>query len=147
MKYQSITTSEIQHDAANAITELIVLNGDLLVGPYPWRKGQQHQRFWIKTVGVVKKLMGSPYNLTSDQLAFYVFRCAPKSIDSKEFAKMAVVAKKLLRRMDLGQLMDTYRDRRVRQMPSITEKIGPMTLPHGSATNLLELIRELEQDG
>ncbi len=147
MKYQSITTEAVQHDAANAITELIILNGDLMADPYPWRKGQRHQRLWIQTVGIIKKLMGSPYNLTADQLAFYVYRCAPKKVSQGEFGKMAVVAKKLLRKMDLEQLMQTYRDRRVRLKPDSTEKITFKAERVQGPKNLLELIRELERDG
>lgn len=147
MKYQSITTDEVQHDAANAITELIILNGDLMAEPFPWRKGKRHQKLWIKTVGVIKKLMKGPYNLTADQLAFYVYRCAPKAINQAEFGKMAVVAKKLLCRLDLSQLMQTYADRRTRLKPTSTEKITFKTEKIKGPSTLIELIRELEQDG
>jgi hypothetical protein len=37
MKYKSITTPSIEHDAANMLVELMWLNGNLMLGEFPWR--------------------------------------------------------------------------------------------------------------
>lgn len=147
MRHESITTPGVSHDPANAITELIVLNNDLLTGEYPWKQGRKHQSLWTKTVAAVKRLMSPTYGISADQLAFYVHRCRPKEIDSKEFAKMAVVAKKLLLRMNLQQLVEAYRTRRRQLQPTATEKMQYRCEVIEGPKTLVELIRELERDG
>jgi hypothetical protein len=85
--------------------------------------------------------MKEPFCLTPDQLAFYMYRCIPRTIDSDEFAKMAVVAKKLLRRFDLAELRDIYEQRRGEVRVS-----GVETTKHKQpdGRSLMTLLRELE---
>ncbi len=109
MKYQSLTTPDVQNDQVNALTELILLNKDVAAPPYPWRG--EHKAWWGKTVAALRRIMKT-HGITADQIAFYVYRCNPIEISSPEFAKMAVVAKKLFRKHDLGELIDMYRNRR-----------------------------------
>lgn len=107
-KYQSITTPDILHNAANMITELILINREGHVEAMPWRG--KHKPFWGKTVAAVSKLIGR-FGLDPDQLAFYVYRCEPTEISAPEFAKAAVVAKKLFQKFDLFGLVEIYRTR------------------------------------
>ena len=105
MKFESITTPGVFHDEANMLTELMYLNTDLTLKEFPWKK-----RGWGRDVAVFKKLMRD-FGISVDQLAFYLFKCKPQTINSKEFAKMAVVAKKLLRRFSLVELCEIYQKR------------------------------------
>ncbi len=138
MKYNSITTPSIAHDAANAITELILLNQNFNIKEYPWRN--EYKVFWGKTVSAIRKLMRD-FGITEDQLAFFVFKCAPQEISGDEFAKAAVVAKKLLQKYDLAQLMDLYRNRRSKAAVSSIE-ITDYT--YSKPKSLLSLLKELE---
>lgn len=141
--FNSITTPEVNHNAPNMITELILLNRDLHVGPYPWRG--QHKAFWGKTVAVVRKLIRD-FNIDVDQLAFYVHKCQPTEIDGVEFGKAAVVAKRLFQRYDLIGLVESYRRRRSEANVSRldTAKISkPQTAPT-KPKSLLDFLKELE---
>jgi hypothetical protein len=108
-KYQSLTTKNISHDDANLLTELIWLNKDINCKEYPWRKDTKN---WAKTVSCLKKMMKEPFSLDTDQIAFYIYKCSPTEIDSEEFAKMAVVAKKLFKKYELNNLYDIYKRKR-----------------------------------
>lgn len=104
------------------LVELILLNRDLGVGEAPWRG--EHRVWWGKTVAAINKLI-KVHGLTTDQLAFYVYRCNPVDINPQEFAKMAVVAKKLFRRHDLADLVRMYQNRREKvQNTGGTERAG-----------------------
>lgn len=138
MKYKSITTPNIDHDAANAITELILLNKDINIQEYPWRTS--HKTFWGKTVSAIRKLIRD-FNITEDQLAFFIFKCAPQEISGEEFAKAAVVAKKLLQKYDLSQLMELYRNRRAKSKVS---SIEISEYSYIKPKSLLTLLKELE---
>jgi len=108
LKYPSVTTPDVQHDAANMITELILLNKMGYVGPAPWRI--EHRLFWGKTVAAIRKLI-KQFEIDPDQLAFFVYRCEPTAINAAEFAKAAVVAKKLFQKFDLMGLVEIYKKR------------------------------------
>jgi len=140
-KYSSITTPEIQHDAANMLVELMWLNRDLTLGPFPWRGA--NGREWGKTVSAVKKLMKDPFNLTADQVAFYIYRCVPTEIDSEEFAKMAVVARKLLQRFGLHELCGLYSGWRAERE---VDGIDFATHKKQDAKSLMKLLEELERE-
>ncbi len=140
-KYKSITTPDIQHDAPNALTELILLNKDIKTPEYPWKTDSK--KFWIKTVACLRKLM-KQFNISEDQLAFYIFKCAPQSIDQKEFAKAAVLAKQILREEDLSNLMDIYRSRKRKVDENSTVGINMFAKPRKT---LMQLLKELEEDG
>jgi len=107
-KYPSLTTPSIEHDVANILTEFIWLNRDINAGQFPWRDNKE----WGKMVAAIKKLMGEPYHLTHEQIAFYIYKCYPQDISPFQFAKMAVVARKLFRRYDLEELHRLYAQRR-----------------------------------
>lgn len=141
MYYKSITTPEVQHDAANMLVELMWLNHDLTLSSFPWRgtKGRE----WGKAVAAIKKLMKPPFDLSSAQVAFYIYRCVPKSIDGVEFGKMAVVARKLLQRFDLGELREIYvgwRDERK------VEGVDLVKHKKQDAKSLMTLLKELENE-
>jgi len=143
-KFDSITTPDVKHDSANAVTELILLNKDLLAPAMPWRE-KQYRGWWGKTVACVKKLM-KQHELSADQLAFYVVRCRTTAIDSNEFAKAAIVAKKLLQKQDIGQAMNTYRNRRSEASATpIAESKGRYKAK--DTKTLSEFLRELEDNG
>jgi hypothetical protein len=141
MKYRSITTPEIEHDEANMLVELMWLNHDLTLGSFPWRGAKG--RDWGKGVSAIKKLMKPPFDLTSAQVAFYIYRCRPTAVEGVEFGKMAVVAKKLLQRLDLGELREIYvgwrEERRVEGVDLVKHK-------KQDAKSLMTLLKELENE-
>lgn len=140
-KYQSITSPNTQHDAANMIAELILINREGYVGENPWRGN--HRRFWGKTVAAVKRLIRD-FKLDPDQLAFYVYRCEPVEISAEEFAKAAVVSKKLFQKFDLDGLVHIYSQRFESSKGDVGDKVK-----HRSKKNkksLMSFLKELEQD-
>ena len=138
MKYHSITTPDIEHDAANMLTEFVWLNRDIRADTFPWRG--ENGKTWGKIVAAFKKLMKEPYGLSSQQLAFYVWQCKPQFINPQEFAKMAVVARRLLRPFELDQVSLLYKDRR-REMSK-----GLETIEYKKQTKtLFSFLRELER--
>jgi hypothetical protein len=145
-KYQSITTPGMQHDDFNAITELIFLNKFGNTGNHPWRLNE-YRPFWSSTLAIVRKLH-QVHGITPDQLAFYVFRCAPKELSSQEFAKAAVVAKKLFQKLNLEELINRYREKfRPVEMTGLEQaSYADRTQPVASTQpkTLLELLKELE---
>jgi len=147
-KFQSITTDSIQHDEFNIITELIFLNKFGNVGPFPWRS-PTYRTFWSSTLAIIRKLH-NVHQLSADQIAFYIYRCAPKELSQQEFGKCAVVAKKLFLKFNLQELINRYREK----FKSI-EMTGLETASYGDRLNqtlipqsktLLELLKELEND-
>lgn len=140
MKYKSITTPDIEHDNANMIVEFIWLNRDLQSDMFPWRGDAGRE--WGRLVASVKKLMKDPYGLSCEQLAFYVYKCAPQTINPPEFAKMAVVARKLFKRYDLEEVRGLYIDKRRRTAPTGLENIP---FKQEKPKTLLTFLRELER--
>ena len=140
MRYQSITTADVQHDEANMLAEFIWLNRDIRADIYPWRG--QNGKEWGKLVASLKKLMQEPYGLTAQQLAFYIWKCKPHIISPPEFAKMAVVARRLFQRFDLLQVARLYEDRRRELAASGLEHI---TYKQEKPKSLLTFLRELER--
>lgn len=140
MRYESITTPEIEHDAANALTEFVWLNRDIRSDIYPWRG--ENGREWGRTISAIKKLMKEPYGLSAQQIAFYIWRCKPRNINPFEFAKMAVVARKLFEPLDLNQVRQLYLDRRKELSSSGLESIGQK---QEKSKTLLTFLRELER--
>jgi hypothetical protein len=145
-KFQSITTETIQHDEFNIITELIFLNKFGNVGPFPWRS-PNYRTFWSSTLAVIRKL-NKVHQLSMDQLAFYIYRCAPKDLSQQEFGKCAIVAKKLFLKFNLEELINRYREKF-----KPIEMTGLETAPYGDRLNqtltpqpktLTELLKELE---
>lgn len=143
MKFDSITTPDVQHDEYNMLAELILLNQNPTVEAAPWR-GPSYRGFWGKTVAALKRIM-RVHELTSDQVAFYIYRCRPHKISSPEFAKMAVVAKKLFRKYDLKELVAEYARRRQEAKGSPLKNIS-YAKPSKPKT-LAALLKELEADG
>lgn len=139
-KYDSITTPGLEHDQANILVEFIWLNRNLLADPYPWKgEGQED---WGKMVAAIKKLMQAPYSLSPQQIAFYIWRCKPHFINPFQFAKMAVVARKLFRRYDLEEVHRLYCDRKREARGSGLEQI---THKQEKPKSLLTFLRELER--
>jgi hypothetical protein len=139
-KYPSITTPDLEHDQANILVEFIWLNRDLFAGPFPWKNDSGSD--WGKMVAAVKKLMKEPYGLTAEQIAFYIWRCKPHTIDSFQFAKMAVVARKLFRKHDLESVHRLYLDRRRESRGSGLENAE---YKKEKPKSLLVFLRELER--
>ena len=140
MKYPSITTPEIEHDEANMLAEFIWLNSDIRADMFPWRG--EHGKDWGRLVSALKKLMKDPYGLSAEQLAFYIWKCKPRQIRPEEFAKMAVVARKLFGSFDLTQVSILYQDRRRELASSGLEHV---TYKQEKPKSLLTFLRELER--
>lgn len=145
-KYQSITTEGMQHDEFNAITELIFLNKFGNTGNHPWRQND-YRPFWSSTLAIIRKL-NKDHGITCDQLAFYVYRCAPKDLSQQEFAKAAVVAKKLFQKFNLEELINRYREKfRPVEMTGLERASYADRTQSTISTQpktLLELLKELE---
>jgi hypothetical protein len=139
MKYKSITTPEIEHDEANILAEMTWLNRDLSADMFPWRGDNGKE--WGRLVSAFKKLMGPSFGLSAEQLAFYVFKCKPHYINPPEFAKMAVVARKLFRRYDLHEVCRLYADKRREVMKPGLEKAA---YKQDKPKSFLTFLRELE---
>lgn len=140
MRYKSITTPEIEHDEANILAELTWLNKDLRTDMFPWRGDAGKD--WGKLVAAFKKLMGPSYGLSAEQLAFYVYKCKPQRIHPPEFAKMAVVARKLFKRYEINEVCRLYTDRRNLAMkPGLENAAYKQDKPK----TLLSFLRELER--
>lgn len=140
MNFVSITTPEVEHDAANILTEFIWLNRDIRSDSFPWRG--ENAKDWGKIVAAVKKLMTDPYGLSKEQVAFYIWHCKPRNINPNEFAKMAVVARRLFQRYDIEQVHRLYCDRRRELAASGLEKA---TYKKERPKSLLTFLRELER--
>lgn len=140
MTYTSITTPEIEHDSANTLTEFVWLNRDIRADIFPWRG--EYGKEWGKIVAALKKLMGEPYGLSAEQLAFYIWKCKPQNINPQEFAKMAVVARRLFQPYDIMQVHRLYCDRRRELAASGLEKIKHK---QERPKSLLTFLRELER--
>jgi hypothetical protein len=136
--YESITTPGVYHDAANMLVELLILNRDITVDEYPWRGCGGRE--WGRLVAAIKRLI-KDFEIMPDQLAYYIFKCSPQDINSTEFAKMAVVAKKLLRSYDIEQLVVLYSERRENAKPSVLQQAGYKRIKEKTLTDLL---KELE---
>lgn len=146
MKYKSITTPEIEHDEANLLAEFIFLNNNISLEPFSWRNSTKAQ--WGKLVSCIKKLIRD-FNIEPDQLAFYIWKCHPRDINQTEFAKMAIVAKKLFKKHDLNALRTIYLERRkFLGQNEITKQIGYKydTDERYKPKNLIDFLKELEQE-
>ncbi len=140
MKHPSITTPDIEHDAANMLTEFMWLNKNIRSDSYPWRG--HNSKEWSKLVATLKKLMGDSYGLSAGQLAFYIWKCKPTFIDPRQFARMAVVARRLFEHYDLEQVSRFYERWRRELASSGLEKAKYKTA--GKPKTLLTFLRELE---
>jgi len=139
MKHPSITTPDIEHDPANMLAEFMWLNKDIRSDSYPWRG--HNGKEWGKLVASLKKLMGDSYGLSPGQLAFYIWKCKPTFIDPKQFATMAVVARRLFENYDLEQVSRFYERWRQELASSGLEKAKYKT---EKPKTLLTFLRELE---
>jgi hypothetical protein len=140
MKYPSLTTPSIEHDSANMLAEFIWLNKDIRSDIFPWRG--DNGKTWGKLVSALKKLMKEPYGLTAEQLAFYIWKCKPRFIDARQFARMAVVARQLFESYDLEQVSRFYQDWRRELQSSGLEKAK---YKEEKPKTLLSFLRELER--
>ena len=137
--YQSITTPDLEHDSANILAEFIWLNRDIRSDIYPWRGTNGKE--WGKLVSALKKLMKDPYGLSAEQLAFYIWKCKPTFITAREFAKMAIVARKLFQPYQIEQVSRLYHDRR-RELAS--SGLENASYKKEKPKSLLSFLRELE---
>jgi hypothetical protein len=140
MKYPSLTTPSIEHDEANLLAEFIWLNRDIRSDIYPWRGDNGPE--WGKLVAALKKLMREPYGLSAGQLAFYIWKCKPRFIDPQQFARMAVVARKLFENYNLEQVSRFYEEWRKELASSGLEKVK---YKEQKPKTLFSFLRELER--
>jgi len=143
MKYQSITTPNVEHDAANILTEMLWLNRDLRTDLFPWRG--ENCKEWGRLVAAFKKLMGPSFGLSDEQLAFYVFKCKPHYINPPEFAKMAVVARKLFRRYNIEEVCRLYRTDRERVLLGDIRGFAYAPFKQEKPKSFLTFLKELER--
>ena len=107
MKYQSITTPEVQHDVSNFLTEIFFLNKHGLYKPYAWRKGNALAKDWPKIVSIFRKLVKT-HRILPEQLAWYLYKYQPKSIDIDSFGLMVWRIRKLFGKYSLKKIHSIY---------------------------------------
>jgi len=142
MKYKSITSPGVEHDEANILTEMLWLNRDLRADVFPWRG--ENAKEWGRFVSAFKKLMGPSFGLSAEQLAFYVFKCKPHYINPPEFAKMAVVARKLFRRYDIDEVCRLYNDKRTQVLVEDVRGLAKADYKQEKPMSFLTFLRALE---
>lgn len=141
MKYKSLTTPDVEHDEANILAEFMYLNKNIRPEIYPWRG--QNSKEWGKNVSALKKLMNDAYGLSAEQLAFYIWKCKPQKINPSEFAKMAVVARRLFHRYDIDNVAILYKDKsRECSKSGLENTVYKKDRPK----SLLTFLRELERN-
>ena len=140
MRFNSITTDNILHDVPNILTELVFINRYGLLDQAPWR--EKHKTEWGKIVAALKKII-KIHKISADQMAFYIYHCQPTEINSTEFAKMAVVAKRLFQSYDLNYLVELYRSRYI--LSKEESKMIMSSAKPNRGKSLAAFITELEE--
>lgn len=84
ISFTSPSSPKVRHDAANLITEGIMINKYGVLPPYSWRKGQALAGEWGQIVVKVKRIIKS-LNIDARRLAWYVKRYRPTDLDYEEF--------------------------------------------------------------
>ena len=144
IKYQSITTPSIKHDVYNILTEFVYLNKFGNTGEFPWR--EKGKEFWSNTISVLKKLM-SKYEISPDQMAFYIYKCRPKDLSGSEFAQATVVPKILFKRLKLTELVEHYKQSHNLKIDSVMIQASyKRPSQENRPKTLLELMKELENE-
>lgn len=141
-KYKSLTTPNIEHDAFNLLAEFIYLNKFGNNELFPWRG--EAKNFWSKTVASIKKLIRD-FDITIDQMAFYIYSCHPKEINNAEFAKATIVPKILFQRFNLHELLSIYAEKFSKTIDGLEGASYKRNEDQSKHKTLLELIKELEK--
>lgn len=121
LSYGSLTTPDFSHDESNFLTELLLVVNNYTPGEFPWRG--KYKMFWGKNLSVIKKLQKDPFEISPEQICWYIVNRAPQEISSKEFAKLAYSCRKLFRFLPLENarvsLLQKIEDnRKIIQIPS-----------------------------
>jgi len=83
-RYASPSTSGVNHDSANLITEAIMINRHGYLPPGVWRKGQPLKNEWGQVVVKVKRIIKT-CKIDDRRLAWYVKRFHATDLDYEEF--------------------------------------------------------------
>jgi len=149
-KFKSITTQGIKHDAANLLTEILLLNkyGDL--EPYCWRKNHSMAKEWPKSLALIRKLIKS-FDIKPEQIAWFFYKTRPKEINSKEFGLVAWQIRRLFPQMPLGKIHGIYLAK-FKPEPSSYFSLKEQSKPTETGktrqkSNLLDVLSQLENKG
>ncbi len=83
-RFASPSTSGVQHDSANLITEAIMINRHGFLPPGVWRKDQPLKKEWGEIVVKVKRIIKS-LKIEDRRLAWYVKRFNATDLNYEEF--------------------------------------------------------------
>lgn len=137
--FESITTGGILHDRANFLVEIMLLNSNLLVTEYCWKRNPKD---WGKKVACLKKIV-KDFNISYEQLGCYIYRCSVIKLDADNFAKMVFFARQLIPPIDLNEIRNLYLEKRLALTSSIGVTVG---YKQKKQKTLQEFLKELENE-
>lgn len=153
MKFQSISTPSIQHDEANILTELILLNRYHFLTEFCWRKGNPQHVEWTHLVGAVKNII-KRLKIHPDKLAWYVNKTKIQDINYDEFGLLHYKISKVFPSAPLVEIVDLYRkinevkkQKYASSRPVNISQEYHMKEESNTVKSLTELLRELETNG
>lgn len=149
MRYKSITTPSVEHDAPNFLVEVYLLNRYGLMEEYCWRKGHSKAAEWSFLLPLFKKLLKT-HQVDPEQLAWFLHYHTPKSISQDTiglFVFHIKRIKKLFKRIPLDKLHRLYVDQFVdkdRGFMAISDKDSYDRKVETQSDDLLSILERLE---
>jgi len=153
LRYKSITTSSIQHDAPNFLVEVFLVNRYGMLEEYCWRKGHSQAAEWSFLLPLFKKLL-KVHKLEPEQLAWFLHFHSPKEIN-KETVGLLIYnlkrVKRLFNRIPLDNLQQLYEEKFAevsRGFMEVNDKDRySVEAKTSETTDLLSLLDRLENNG
>lgn len=149
MRYKSISSPGVQHDAPNFLVEIYLLNRYGPLEEYCWRKDRSHSKEWSFLLPLFKKLLKT-HKIHPEQLAWFLHFYTPKVINQDTvglFVFHIKRIKKLFKRIPLENLQKLYEERFARQDRGFMEINDSGSYDRKSEikrNDLLSVLEELE---
>ena len=106
-RFQSPSTSDVQHDIYNLIVEAIVVNRYGMIPSGAWRKGNPLHLEWGESVKVVKRLI-STMKIDPRRLAWYVKKYDIQQLNYNEFGLVRYRVNKCFGWIGIDQFVQHY---------------------------------------
>ena len=148
MKHVSISSPSVQHDEANIITEIILLNKYGTLPEFCWRKGKIFHEEWSRIVVVVKNVI-QKLKIKPGQLIWYVNKFKIADIDYHEFGLLKFRVSKIFPSISIGEIVETYRklnalkQSRLNQIETVNTSQVYETKQEQPKKSLMDILREL----